>query len=233
MEQQDTIKSWFNKTYSTRGLSYLRPKEAYYIFLELLGVEKGKGKFLDVACGPGQMLKVANEYGLDIHGIDLSDVAIGMAKESLPNGNLQAGNAEALPFADKTFDYITCLGSLERMIDTKKVIAEQVRVAKDSAKICYLVRNSERASWKIVKEGLGFINKKGHQGAKTMKEWSDMFTSLGLKIEDVHHDQWPSTRWRRWFTLNNRLGKVDFKKIQTKRVPMEGAYEFIFILSKI
>ncbi|MGK0390720.1 MAG: 2-polyprenyl-3-methyl-5-hydroxy-6-metoxy-1,4-benzoquinol methylase [Maribacter sp.] len=229
---QETIKGWFDNTYETKGLNYLRPTDAYYIFLELLKVESGK-KFLDVACGPGQMLKVAKEYGLDISGIDISDVAIEMAKKSLPDASLHAVNAEELPFADNTFDYITCLGSLERMLDTKKTIQEQIRVAKPTARICYMVRNSERVSWKIIKNSLGIINKKGHQGAKSMKEWSDLFTSLGLKIEDVHHDQWPSTRWKRWLTLNSRLVRIDFKKIQAKRVPMEGAYEFIFILSKI
>ena len=228
---QETIKDWFNNTYTTRGFSYLRPKEAYYIFMELLGV-KSNEKLLDVACGLGQLLKVANDYDLDMYGVDISDVAIEMAKAQLPTANLSVANAETLPFENETFDYITCLGSLERMLDLNAVLKEQVRVAKPNAKFCYMVRNSERASWKVIKNGLGIINKKGHQGAKSMAEWTEIFEKQGLKVEQVHQDQWPNKRWYRWLSLQDRLRKVDYKKIDKPIANMEQAYEFIFILSK-
>ncbi len=228
---QETIKDWFNDTYKSRGTSYLRPKEAYYIFMELMGAKSG-GKILDVACGLGQMLKVAKDYDMDLYGVDISDVAIGMAKEALPNAHLSVENAESLPFEDNTFDFITCLGSLERMLDLDKVLSEQVRVAKPGARFCYMVRNSERMSWKIVKQGLGIINKKGHQGAKSMEAWTEIFNQQGLKVDRVHQDQWPKKRWSRWLSLNDRITKVDYKEIMKPVSNMEQAYEFIFILSK-
>ncbi len=228
---QETITQWFNQTYSKRGLNYLRPKEAYYIFYELLGVEP-EGKLLDVACGPGQMLSLAKEYNLHAFGLDISDVAIKMAQQKLPDADLRVGNAEQLPYENETFDYISCLGSLERIINLETALKEQYRVAKKGAKVCYLVRNSERASWKIVKEKLGIINKKGHQGAKSKKEWSGIFEKIGYKIEKIHHDQWPSVRWSRWMSLNGTLGKVNYKKIQPTMSNIDQAYEFIYILSK-
>ncbi len=231
MNEQKTIADWFNQTYSKRGLNYLRPKEAYYIFLELLAPLPGNA-ILDVACGPGQLLKVAGEYDLSLSGIDISDVAIKLAKKNLPGADLHAANAEQLPFADNSFDYITCLGSLERIIHLEQALTEQLRVAKPGAKFCYMVRNSDRASWKFIKNTLGIINKKGHQGAKSMQEWSDIFMKTGFKIDHIHHDQWPATRWKRWISLNDTLGKVDYKKIQSPPEQIEKAYEFIFILSK-
>ncbi len=228
---QETITEWFNQTYAKRGLNYLRPKEAYYIFYELLKVEKGKN-ILDVACGPGQMLSVAGDYQLKKFGIDISAVAIEMAKQKLPDADVRVANAEDLPFEDNTFDYISCLGSLERMINLEKALQEQYRVAKTGAKMCYMVRNSDRASWKIVKEKLGVINKKGHQGAKSMKEWSNIFEKIGFTIDKIHHDQWPTVRWSRWMSLNGALKNVNYKKIQPTMSNIENAYEFIFILSK-
>ena len=35
-DKQEKIKDWFDKTYSLRGQSYLRPKEAYQILINHL-----------------------------------------------------------------------------------------------------------------------------------------------------------------------------------------------------
>jgi len=229
-EQQSQIKDWFNQTYQKRAFQYLRPVEAYEIYLSLLKVEK-ETSILDIACGPGQMLKAAQKQNLNLSGIDISDVAIDFAKTALPQANLQVANAEDLPYSNNQFDYLTCLGSLERFMHLEVALKEMLRVAKTTARFCFLVRNSERASWKIIKDKLGIINKAGHQGAKTLNDWSAIFIKTGFKIERIHHDQWPKTRWSRWLSLNSKLWKVDYQKIQPRKTALESAYEFIFILS--
>lgn len=229
--EQDQIKHWFNKTYKSRAFQYLRPVEAYEIYLKLLQVEK-EYSILDIACGPGQMLKAAQQQGLTLNGIDIAEVAIDYAKAALPNADLQVANAENLPFKDNQFNYISCLGSLERFINLEVALQEMLRVAKPQARFCFLVRNSERTSWKIIKKGLGFINTTGHQGAKNLNEWSGIFAKAGFKINRIHHDQWPKTRWSRWLSFNSKLWKVDYQKIHKRKTALEAAYEFIFILSK-
>ncbi|MEL6255409.1 MAG: methyltransferase domain-containing protein [Bacteroidota bacterium] len=228
--EQQSVREWFNKTYQNRGLSYLRPQEAYYVFLEILKAKAG-ASILDVACGPGQLLKIAKEYQLDLHGVDISDVGIKMAKESLPNADLRVANAEQLPFANNSFDYITCIGSLERMLHLQKVLQEIRRVSKADAEICFMVRNSNRASWKLVKEKLGIINKKGHQGANTLDTWQQTFEHAGFKVKNVYPDVWPSRRWAHWFSLGGKLFSVDYKKKEEADESIDYAYEFIFHLS--
>lgn len=229
---QEQIKRWFNQTYEKRAFQYLRPVEAYEIYLKLLEVKKGNA-ILDIACGPGQMLKAAKTKNLKLSGMDIAEVAINYAKEALPEANLQVANAENLPFQNNQFDYLTCLGSLERFIHLEVALKEMLRVAKPQARFCFLVRNSERASWKIIKEKFGLINKAGHQGAKSLNEWASVFTNAGFKINRIHHDQWPQTRWLRWLSLNSKLWQVNYQKIEKRRTALEHAYEFIFILSKL
>jgi len=139
-KEQNQIKDWFNKTYSLRGTMYLRPVRAYRIFPEILNIKKGD-KLLDVASGLGRMLEASKEYGADLNGIDISDVAVAKAKVIVPEANIQVANAEKMPFDDNTFDFISCLGSLERMIDLDQVLSEIQRVSKPNAKFCFLVRN--------------------------------------------------------------------------------------------
>ncbi|MFN4027301.1 MAG: class I SAM-dependent methyltransferase [Flavobacterium sp.] len=226
--EQQTIKNWFDSTYSKRGESYLRPKEAYYIFAELLKLKSGKN-FLDVACGLGRMLEISADYGVNNHGIDLSEVAITKAKNKLPNAVLLEANAESIPFNDEHFDYVTCLGSLERMIDKNKVLREIRRVTKPEATLCFMVRNSNSWRWIFTKKLLYTINRKGHQDAKTYKEWEWLFEQNDLKIVQCIPDQWPVMKGLRLLTFGRFNG---FKSIQKSITPLQFANEFIFILQK-
>jgi SAM-dependent methyltransferase len=222
------IKEWFDQTYSSHGEWYLRPVVAYRIFLTLLGAEKGKS-LLDVACGLGRMIAVSNESGIVPSGIDLSEVAVKKAQEKYPNADIRAGNAEQLPFADKSFDYITCLGSLERMLDRKKALSEMKRVMNDDGKVCLMVRNSESWFWKFIQKPLGFVNKKGHQDAMALVDWSLLFRDSGFTLVKVYKDQWPLMKWKRYFSLGTWNG---YHKVHHGWIPLRYAYEFIFILEK-
>ncbi len=227
LEQAEII-SWFDNTYKTRGEWYLRPVKAYYIFLELLEA-KGEHQLLDVACGLGRLLEAAKEYGCGLTGIDISSVAVEKAKAKLPTATIQVANAEELPFKDESFDLITCLGSLERMINLDKVLYELHRVGASGAKYCFLVRNSETATWNL-KKLLGIDNKKGHQGAKTLGAWRAIFEDNSFKVRTILPDQYPLHKRKKWSSLG--IGKVDYKQVVEDSKPLSFANEFLFILEK-
>lgn len=227
-ETQEQIASWFDRTYSVRGDMYLRPVRAYRIFPVLLGMEQGES-VLDVACGLGRMLEAAKEYNTNLTGVDISKVAVQKAKRMLPNATIVEGNAEELPFKDGEFDYVTCLGSLERMLDLDKVLGEILRVGNQTARFCFLVRNSLGLTWKL-KRGLGIINKKGHQGAKTLEEWEDVFASAGFKPVATYADQYPIKK--REIITSLGLKKIDYKSVSQPWLPFRNVHEYIFILEK-
>lgn len=227
--EQQEIKGWFENTYKNRGNLYLRPKAAYEIFLHLLKPQEGEN-ILDVACGLGRLLEVGNQYNLNLNGVDISENAISHVNDILPQATAKVGNAEQLPFEDESMDMITCIGSLERIINLETALAEQLRIGKPKARYCYMVRNSNRLSWKIVKNQMGIKNKAGHQGAKTMEEWSAIFEKSGFEIEQVVADQWG--RMRIWRFLGLGIFHPDYKKVKSSSTPIENAYEFIFVLRK-
>ncbi len=226
--EQQTIKNWFNKTYANRGELYLRPKEAYYIFAELLHL-KPNTKLLDVACGLGRMLEVSLEYNVNSFGVDISDVAVAKAKNKLQNATILEANAEQLPFEKTTFDYITCLGSLERIINQDNVLREINRVTSDEVTICFMVRNSFSWRWIFTKKMLFAVNKDGHQDAKSFEQWKSLFEKHQLKIVNCIPDQWPVMKVLQLVTFGNFNG---YKKIQKSVTPLRYANEFIFILKK-
>lgn len=227
--EQQAIKQWFNRTYLTKGERYLRPVKAYQIFLELLRV-KPNHKLLDVACGLGRLIEASQEYGCKAYGVDLSDVAIEKARQKFPKAQLQVANAENLPFNESQFDYVTCLGSLERMLNLEQVLSELWRVGHEQTQYCFLVRNSNTFIWQFFKEKLGMRNKTGHQNAMSLEHWSDTLNQAGYEVISVHHDQYPLQKRKKWFSLG--LANVDYKKLIQPKAPLHGANEFIFILKK-
>lgn len=179
--QQQTIKAWFDKTYLARGEMYLRPKEAYYIFAELLQV-KPNTKVLDVACGLGRMLEVGLDYNAECCGVDISSVAVEKAKLKLPKAEILEANAEALPFNDNMFDFVTCLGSLERMLDKDKVPQDIKRVTTADARICFMVRNSNSWRWVFTKKLFLQLIKKDIRTQKIISNGKLFLNNNNLKL---------------------------------------------------
>lgn len=227
-QKQDEIIEWFDKTYESHGDWYLRPIAAYWVFLTMLKV-KSNDTLLDVASGLGRMIAVCNESELKPSGIDISEVAARKAKLRYPGADIRVGNAEYLPYADKTFDYVTCLGSLERMLDRRKVLSEMKRVLTDHGKMCLLVRNSESWFWRFIQKPFGFVNKKGHQDAMNLEDWSSLIQESGLHIVQVYKDQWPMMKWKRYFSFGLWNG---YDEIHKGWLPLRYAYEFVFVLDK-
>nr|WP_321236190.1 class I SAM-dependent methyltransferase [uncultured Psychroserpens sp.] len=229
IDNQEQITEWFNNTYTKRGSWYLRPVHAYYIYLEILKA-KADQKLLDIACGLGRLLDASQDYNVEPYGIDISDVAISKAKERFPNFNLSVANAERIPFDDNSFDLITCIGSLERMLNTQNALKEMLRVGKQNSKYCFLVRNSETTSWQFFKTFLGLKNKKGHQDAKNLKEWTSIFEAAGFDVVNVYPDQYPLMKKAR--LKNLWLKNINYKEIIKNHEPIEKANEFLFLLKK-
>jgi SAM-dependent methyltransferase len=228
-QTQRAIVDWFDATYRRKGTGYLRPLEAYFVFLELLGA-RPQHRLLDVACGPGVLLRAAAKYTSHLHGIDISPVAVLQGRAAIPKAALVVGNAERLPYGDGSFDLITCLGSLERMLDVTEALREMRRVGATGAKYCFLVRNSNSFGWKYWAPITARYRAKGHAGADTLPNWRRLFESQRFKVTSVWPDQYPLHRRRRWSSLGLRA--VDFRKPIASPARLELANEFVFLLEK-
>ena len=140
LKSKDII-SDYNRIYSGPGI---RTTPRYYKWLaDLLGPKPGS-MLLDVSCGEGLFLREASRKAnpLKTFGLDISDVAVSIAKNNTPGSILTVADGQRIPFRDKMFDYVTCLGSLEHYLDTDLGLRELNRVAKDEAQFCIVLPNS-------------------------------------------------------------------------------------------
>jgi len=100
--------------------------------------------FLDVACGEGRILSEAEKHFTEgvLCGIDISEVALWRARNRLSTACLICADVnDGLPFADNSFNKVTCIGSLEHFQRQSFVVREIGRVLRPGGKALFLLPN--------------------------------------------------------------------------------------------
>jgi ubiquinone/menaquinone biosynthesis C-methylase UbiE len=231
MPTEKEIKHWYDKKYASKGVHSMRPYEAYPIVLDYLGVQKGL-KLLDVSCGTGFLLLAAAKRGLETFGIDISQQAVRVSRMVSPNSEITVGRGEDLQFDEQTFDYVTCLGSLEHFLDMDKGLQEMRRVAKDDATFCIVVPNSNFIFWRVTGNP-GTAQQEINEHLLSLEQWKRHFTQNGYEIVDVYQDRWYMRKINVFSTYNPlRMVKRAVQKLAWVFVPLNFTYQFIFILKK-
>ncbi|PKN08657.1 MAG: class I SAM-dependent methyltransferase [Deltaproteobacteria bacterium HGW-Deltaproteobacteria-8] len=100
-------------------------------------------RVLEIGCGTGLFQQILYDDGFTVAGLDKSPQMISEARKRLgPNAELYVGNGEALPFADKEYDFCVLWTVLEFCDDPGLVLAEAARVAAKGLLIGFLNRHS-------------------------------------------------------------------------------------------
>lgn len=91
---------------------------------------------LDIGCGPGHSLELmAREFGLRPTGIDPSPAMLAKATQQAPLAELHQGTANALPYADETFNGVLCECVLSLTEDMHTSLREMHRVLKAQGRL--------------------------------------------------------------------------------------------------
>ncbi|WP_053227125.1 class I SAM-dependent methyltransferase [Solirubrobacter soli] len=85
-------------------------------------------RLLDAGCGSGRTLDVLADFG-HASGIDLSEDAVDVAR-SRGHTDVHVAPVEAIPYADGTFDLVTCLDVIEHTRDDDVALRELRRVSR-------------------------------------------------------------------------------------------------------
>lgn len=212
------------KAYNIR---YLRDpientKESYEWIIKLLNPQKNK-ILLDIACGIGPLLRASNEADLIPFGIDISDNALEIALENGFQNHIALADAENLPFADNTFDYVVNLGSLEHFLKIDVGIKEMVRVMKPDGIACVMVPNffPLYEILHTLRSGYGRKQNQDLERFYCVNDWRDLINSNGLKVEKI-------------FKYNGKGWDANIKRMMLRFfTPLRLSDHFVFICYKI
>ncbi|HXN86769.1 MAG TPA: class I SAM-dependent methyltransferase [Candidatus Binataceae bacterium] len=84
--------------------------------------------YLDVACGTGNYTVALQNLGAQMHGIELATTMLDKAQPKSDRVRWIQGNAQSLPFRERSFAGATCTLAIHHMKDTRRVFAELFRV---------------------------------------------------------------------------------------------------------
>jgi SAM-dependent methyltransferase len=96
-------------------------------------------RFLDVACGTGDLAAAAAKRGAYAEGLDFAATMVAKASAIHPNARFQEGDAERLPYPDKTFDGVSCSFGLLHLQNPEGAVGEVRRVLKDGGRYSFTV----------------------------------------------------------------------------------------------
>lgn len=140
-----TIEKQYNKF--TTDYSDNRPEHdriADNDFYQMLTFSLDNKRVLDVGCGNGDDLKIIQEKGALIYGLEPSEAFVKQARESLETENIIIGKGEELPYKDRSFDVVISKYAIQTSSDAKKILEESARVLCSGGILHILVKHPIR-----------------------------------------------------------------------------------------
>jgi ubiquinone/menaquinone biosynthesis C-methylase UbiE len=165
---------------------------------------------LDVACGPGVLVCALAKQVREARGIDLTPAMLEQARrtqqaEGVKNVAWDQGDVSAMPYADVTFDIVTCRFAVHHFPDPLPVLREMRRVCRPGGRI--VIADSAPAAAKAdAFNAMEKLRDPSHTRALPVEKMTELFRRSGL----------PEPRVER-----TRLG-LDLDEFLARSYPQEG-----------
>ncbi|MFQ5580526.1 MAG: class I SAM-dependent methyltransferase [Nitrospiria bacterium] len=222
----------YDVLYSDQNISQL---ESFYIWAAGLFDLPPGAKFLDVACGKGELAYWVRREGAVGFGSDLSASAIQQGHELFPNLPLAVANGQNLPYSDNAFYAIGSMGSLEHYEDMAAGIQEMVRVVKPYGWVYILVPNIYSLLTNVLaayRTGRTCLDNQPIQRYAARLEWQDLLQDNGLIVRHTikYERVWPRT-WAdgKWYLQHP---KELIRLFLQFAIPLDLSFSFVFFCQK-
>jgi SAM-dependent methyltransferase len=157
-------------------------------FLDRLGIEAG-ASLLDVGCGSGQLALIAARRGARVTGVDIATNSILAARGRAASEGLDArfdeGDAEALPYADSSFDLVASIFGAIFAPRPELVAAELLRVCLPGGTIAMANWTREGFIGKMFKTFARFIAPPGMPAPVLWGDEGVVAERFGVGVSDL------------------------------------------------
>ena len=119
--------------------------------LDTAGVAAGM-TVLDVCCGTGVVTAAAARHGARAVGVDFSPAMLNQARQAYPALQFDKGDAEALSYADRSFDAVVSNFGVHHVPSPEKAIAEAFRVLRSGGRVAFATwaAPAENIAWRLL-----------------------------------------------------------------------------------
>lgn len=229
IERLEDSTSAYDDLYQEKGILH---RDSLYLFVIKSLKPQPNKILLDVSCGEGRLVALANAMGLTAIGVDISMTALIKARKH-HFSNFVNGDGENLPFKSHSVDYVTSVGSLEHYLEPAMGIREIARVLKPDGRACLLLPNAFGLLGNIpyvAKHGEVFDDGQPLQRYATRKTWEKMISENGMRVSKVisyNEIEIPET-YRDAVWLLSHPRKL-FRLLISRLIPINLCNHFIFI----
>lgn len=190
-ENKELVRKQFTKTAEVFG-DYAVAARGVEVEKLVRMVRAGeRDRTIDVACGPGTLaLRVAPKVGW-MCGVDLTPAILGRARstarqEGLENMDFIIGDAQRLPFADRSLDIAITSYALHHMPDAPCAIAEMARVLRPGGRLGIIdIFASEDPNVAEMNERIERTRDASHTRTQTRSEFEKAFRANGVRVTGV------------------------------------------------
>ncbi len=169
---------------------------------------------LDVACGPGLVAARIARDARSVVGVDLTDEMVERASRHadalrLANTRFEVGQAEALEFADASFDRVVSRLAVHHFAEPELALYEMRRVLRrNGALVVVDVCTSEDVGEAALHNALETLRDPSHVRMRTAVELVELARSQGF--EAVLTDQWKRVRrFDEWIAITGDPQRVE------------------------
>ena len=140
MSLRTVYDNWHQRIYEADPSHEDASSPWYQVVREYLGEVAGLC-VLEVACGRGGFIRQMANAGARVTGCDFSSAALRAARTKLftpncpPLATLVQGDAQNLPFADRSFDVVVSCETIEHLPRVQAAVAEMYRVTRPGGKL--------------------------------------------------------------------------------------------------
>src|SRR5206468_7102464 len=99
-------------------------------------------KVLDAGCGSGEMAAKLMERDYDVQGVDIAEPMVHVAGKRFGSDRFRVADIEHIPFPDRSFDAVVCLGVLEYLDTDDDALREIWRVLKPAGIAVFATPNA-------------------------------------------------------------------------------------------
>lgn len=118
---------WGRAAEDWAGMQEVLHAALWEAMLDATGVGDGT-RVLDAGCGAGGASVLATGRGAAVSGLDASEPLLEVARDRVPEGDFRVGDLESLPFADRVFDAVIAVASIQYAEDRVAAFRELARV---------------------------------------------------------------------------------------------------------
>ncbi|HZO65936.1 MAG TPA: class I SAM-dependent methyltransferase [Kribbellaceae bacterium] len=197
---------------------------------QLLGPVRGR-RVLEIGCGAAQCARWLAGQGADVVGFDISAGQLRVGREldrrSGTTVRTVAADAEAVPFADQSFDLAcSAFGGLPFVGDVGRALGEVYRVLRPSGRLVFSVTHPVRwampddPSERGLRITASYFDRTPYvevdetetpvyvEHHRTLGDWVRGLTGAGFVIEDLLEPEWPAGHDRVWGGWGPERGRL-------------------------